>query len=943
MSGAFEASGPARDELLRLSIEAAPTGIAMFDRGMRYIAASRRYREDLGIAEIDPIGRSHYDIFPEIPERWRAIHRRCLAGAAESCEEDPFPRADGALEWYRWEIRPWHEPDGAIGGVVLFSQNITREVKERTALRRWAEMFENAAIGIATSRPDREAIEFANPAHAALHGMSVAEMQGRAFADVYPPEELPRFRDMLAVADRSGHVAFESFHRRKDGTTFPVQVDLASIRDGEGKVRYRVATLLDITERRRADDARRAGEALAHEQRNRALLLARVAELVLADGEPETMVRHLYRLVAEHLGLAVYFHYRADADGALVLTSYGGVGDAEARAGARIARGERICGRVAQTGVAEYVTGILASTDERLAPVRGLGIDSYFCAPLLAGGRLLGTLGFGRRSGPGFSEADLTFLRTVCHYVAIAMLRRAAELASLESRARLQAVMDNSVDGLITIDERGTVSSFSRPAERMFGFTAAEVLGNNVKMLMPEPDRSGHDGYLAAYLATGERHVIGAGRQVHGRRRDGTIFPMDLAVGELPNIGGPREFVGSVRDITDRVDTEAQLRQAQKMEAIGQLTGGMAHDFNNLLGVITGNLELAAAKLPSGDRVRARIESAIAAAWRGAELTRRLLAFARRQPLQPQRVAPNDIIAKTAKLLHRTLGEAVEIALELSADLWPTLVDPVQLEASLVNLATNARDAMPSGGRLVIATGNRHLDPVYAASHVGVAPGDYVMISVTDTGTGMAPEVLARVFEPFFTTKEVGRGTGLGLSMVFGFMKQSGGHVAAYSEPGAGTTFRLYLPRVVGAGDVEALAPPVASPGRGERVLVVEDNAALRRVGVDQLTDLGYRVLQAERAAVALEILARETVDLLLTDIVMPGGMDGFELARQVRMRWPAVKVVLTSGFPETRIAGAPGGAGRSEPVLSKPYAREDLARALRAALDGATGAAGSG
>jgi CheY-like chemotaxis protein len=322
---------------------------------------------------------------------------------------------------------------------------------------------------------------------------------------------------------------------------------------------------------------------------------------------------------------------------------------------------------------------------------------------------------------------------------------------------------------------------------------------------------------------------------------------------------------------------------------------------------------------------------------RGADLTRRLLAFARRQPLQPRRIELNELIAGITKLLGRTLGENIEIAVDPAPQLWPIVADPAQLEASLTNLATNARDAMqPKGGRLTIATRNCHLDEDYVAQHPGVIPGDYVMIEVNDNGCGMPPEVTNQIFDPFFTTKELGKGSGLGLSMVFGFLRQSGGHIHVYSEVGVGTTFRLYLPRA--EKDAEAAAevrPAVAAVagGRGETVLVVEDNAALRRVATLLLKELGYQVIEADTAAAAQSVLEREPVDLLFSDVIMPGGVTGFELSRIARERWPHLRVVLTSGFPDIKLDGSLG-APEDIRLLNKPYRKRDLARILREALD---------
>jgi signal transduction histidine kinase len=386
--------------------------------------------------------------------------------------------------------------------------------------------------------------------------------------------------------------------------------------------------------------------------------------------------------------------------------------------------------------------------------------------------------------------------------------------------------------------------------------------------------------------------------------------------------------------IAERKQAEAQLVQAQKMEAIGNLTGGMAHDFNNLLGVIIGNLDVMHDLIKDDAEADELAGEALDAALRGAELTRRLLAFARRQPLRPARVDVNDLVDGIQKLLTRTLGEDIEITQDLAPGAWPVVADAAQLEAALTNLATNARDAMPKGGRLSITTSNRGLDVDYAAQHLGVVPGDYAMIEVSDTGAGIAPDVLTRIFEPFFTTKAEGKGTGLGLAMLFGFMKQSGGHINVYSEVGVGTTFRLYLPRDE-EGVVAAKRPAVeAVPlGHGEVVLAVEDNAALRRIVARQARELGYRVLEAENAVAALALMERERVDLLFTDLVMPGELSGLELARAAAGRWPHIRVVLTSGFSEAKInANLDTAAAR---LLTKPYRKEDLALALHAALDG--------
>jgi signal transduction histidine kinase/ActR/RegA family two-component response regulator len=393
--------------------------------------------------------------------------------------------------------------------------------------------------------------------------------------------------------------------------------------------------------------------------------------------------------------------------------------------------------------------------------------------------------------------------------------------------------------------------------------------------------------------------------------------------------------VAFAEDVTVQRQTEEQLFHAQKMEAIGHLTGGLAHDFNNLLAVIIGNLDVMAESVASTPEQAELSAAALEAALSGAELTRRLLAFARRQPLQPEEVDANALVSGITKLLARTLGEDIKITLDLDAGTRPVFVDRVQLETAITNLANNARDAMPAGGQLIIATRNGHLDRDYVEKHSEVASGDYVIIEVTDTGEGMAPEIVSRIFEPFYTTKSVGRGTGLGLSMVFGFVKQSKGHINVYSEPARGTTFRLYLPPAQSSSFSAHIQSPSLQPQytNEETVLVVEDNSSLRAVVLRQLEGVGLRVLEAGNAQQALDILkAVPDIDLVFTDIVLAGDMDGYALARAIRKSHPKVKIIMTSGFPGIRFNESE--LAKSLPLLSKPYRKQDLIRLVRDVLD---------
>jgi signal transduction histidine kinase/CheY-like chemotaxis protein len=379
---------------------------------------------------------------------------------------------------------------------------------------------------------------------------------------------------------------------------------------------------------------------------------------------------------------------------------------------------------------------------------------------------------------------------------------------------------------------------------------------------------------------------------------------------------------------------EAQIRQAQKMEAVGQLTGGIAHDFNNILTVITGTIEIL------GDAVKdrphlAQITNLInAAASRGADLTRHLLAFARQQPLQPRNTDVNALVVDAARLLRPTLGEQIEIESMLAHDSAPALIDPSQLSTAILNLALNARDAMPDGGKLTLETRNVVLDADYARMNSEVKPGNYVMIAVSDTGAGIPGSVLDKVFEPFFTTKDVGKGSGLGLSMVYGFVKQSNGHIKIYSEEGHGTTVKLYLPQAAGVADAPAAEIGVLGGEHGnESILIVEDDALVREYVVTQISRFGYHTLTASNAAEGLSIInGAERIDLLFTDVIISGGMNGRQLATEALKRRPRLKVLYTSGYTENAIVHH-GRLDAGVLLLPKPYLSSDLARMIRVAL----------
>ncbi|MBV8925950.1 MAG: PAS domain S-box protein [Bradyrhizobium sp.] len=512
---------------------------------------------------------------------------------------------------------------------------------------------------------------------------------------------------------------------------------------------------------------------------------------------------------------------------------------------------------------------------------------------------------------------------------------RHAQETLRESEQLARNIIETSLDAFVQMDESGRILNWNSQAERIFGWPRADALGQNVFALMGQRDGRGPLKLaLEEFLRSGRTQVAMPRRQARIRRRDGSEFTAELSVTALKTRNG-FVFNGFVRDLTDKIAAEERIRQSEKMEAIGQLTGGIAHDFNNILTVITGTIEILADAVAKEPRLAAITKMIDEAAARGSDLTQHLLAFARRQPLQPRETDINLLILDTAKLLRPTLGEHIEITSTFRDDVCTAMVDPNQLATAIINLALNSRDAMPGGGKLILETGLVHLDESYASMNEEVRPGRYAMIAVSDTGYGIPASILDRVFDPFFTSKGPGKGTGLGLSMVYGFIKQSAGHIKVYSEEGQGTTIRMYLPPGTVAASLPEPASEAEHSGGHETILVVEDDRLVREYVLTQLRSLGYVTLAAANAAEALALLDQDQpFDLLFTDVIMPGPMNGRRLADTILQRRPDLKVLFTSGYTENAIIHH-GRLDSGVLLLAKPYRKSDLARMIRKALDG--------
>lgn len=495
------------------------------------------------------------------------------------------------------------------------------------------------------------------------------------------------------------------------------------------------------------------------------------------------------------------------------------------------------------------------------------------------------------------------------------------------------ALLENAAQAIIATDRAGRIVLANHQSEEMFGYSRQEFFEASIELLIPEAQRGAHAEMRGEYFHRPRIRPMGNGMELAARRKDGSEFPVEIGLSHIETPEGAFA-IAFVTDISQRKHLEHQLMHAQKMEAVGRLAGGVAHDFNNMLTVISGYGAMVLEELTQDDPLRGHIQEIMAATNRASTLTAQLLAFGRRQMMRPEIIDLNAVVSRTEKMLRRLIGEDITLHLVLQENVGNLRADPSYVEQAIVNLVINSRDAMPEGGRITIETGAALLDESYAKTHAGVRPGEFLMIAVTDTGHGMDAEVQRRIFEPFFTTKEQGKGTGLGLATVYGMVKQVGGDIWVYSEPGKGTTFKIYFPKVHDSfGDVPAtsLAQP-AQPGN-ETVLVVEDEPSVRAMTVKMLERLGYVTLAAASGPEALQMSKSHAghIALLLTDVVMPD-MNGIQLADALLPGRPDMRVLYLSGYTENAVIHH-GILDSSVAFLPKPFSRDALAAAIRDVL----------
>ncbi|WP_375769888.1 PAS domain-containing protein [Archangium gephyra] len=929
-----------RDEQLRLAQEAGGIGVFTVEIATNLMTVTPAFCRLYGLAPVDamPVTDIEALVFPEDRDVASTTKSRAL-GLARTTVEYRIRRHDtGEPRWISRRAEFVRDAEGRpirLRGVV---QDVTYRRLAEDALREANERLQLAldagpVIGtwvwdIPADRftaDERFARSFSLEPERAARGLPLSVV-----VESIHPGDVPRIQALLArTMETGGPYRAEYRVRQLDGSYLWIEANGRCELSAEGKPLRFPGVLINVNERKKAELRQAA--------------LVELGDRLRDLGDTPSIAGTAMEIAGRLFGVPRAGYGTFDAAQRLFHIERDWVSGPGVASVAGLHRFEDYGTHFENLERGELVAIPDVEKDPRTAAASGKllasGIRALLNVPLREQGRLVSVLFIHDAEVRAWTQDELEFTRNVADRIwaaservrAMAELRRANETLEqrVEQRTRERdRIWNVSQDLLLVADLEGRYLSVNPAWTALLGWSEEELLGKSSSWLA-HPDDQEKTRAEVAKLAAGNRTLRFENSLRH---RNGTYHRLSWTAVPVPEDG---VLYAVARDITEQRQTEEQLRQSQKMEAVGQLTGGVAHDFNNLLQVIGGNLQLLQRDMAGNPRALGRLRTAVGAVDRGAKLASHLLAFARRQPLQPLVFNLGRLVRGMDELLRRTLGEGIEIETLIPSGLWNTFADPNQLENVLLNLAINARDAMAHGGKLVIEAGNAWLDDRDAWLHPEVVPGQYVLLTVSDSGCGMPPEVLERVFEPFFTTKPEGRGTGLGLSMVYGFVKQSGGHIQLSSQVGLGTSIKLYLPRALRTEEALPTELPTGPvEGGSETVLVVEDNAEVRATVVEMLTELGYRVLKAADGQSALAILQSGIpVDLLFTDVVMPGPIRGAELARQAKALLPDLEVLFTSGYTEDAIATG----GRLDPgvhLLSKPHRREDMARKVRQLLD---------
>ncbi|WP_157067386.1 PAS domain S-box protein [Desulfosarcina cetonica] len=999
----------ASEQRLRLFIDHAPASLAMFDREMRYVAVSRRWMEDFRLGEQEIIGTSHYELFPELPDRLKAVHIRGLSGEVVREENDPFQRLDGNIQWLNWEVRPWYTIDGEVGGIVIFSADVTDRIQIEQALK----SSESKLRSLVMTIPDLVWLKDPQGTYLACNsrferflGAKERDIVGKTDYDFVEKELADLFheQDEKAIARGGPSINEEEITFADDGHREILETIKAPIYDKKGQIAGVLGIGRDITDRKRVQDEQR--------------MMVDALQLINAADDMDTLLHTILNRLQEwsHCA-AVGIRLKEGPDYPYYTTlgfskqfvrlekylcNYDEHGKVERDAEGRPLL-ECMCGNILRGKFdpsrnffttdgsfwSNCTTELLATTTDadRQARTRnrcnGVGYESVALIPLRAGNQTYGLLQLNDKQKGRFTPDLIALYRRIADSIANALAKKMAEAKVLHLNNVLRGIRDVNkllayeknrtrlIQGVcdLLVEARGFDAVVIALTDEKGDWTVEHAVAGQIESCLSEMLDHGEVSHCGRHAMANLGVIVrGHNEQFcnhcsnyqksnkdqnplivslsHEGRRYG--FMMTFLSGGMEDHPDEDDLLVEMasdvsfalhsleikieRDtsMADLAKTQEQFRQAQKMEAVGRLAGGVAHDYNNMLSVILGYADLAMEKVRPQDPLYDDLNEILIAGKRSVDITRQLLAFARRQTISPKVLDLNQTVESMLKMLRRLIGEDLDMSWNPGKQLWPIKMDPSQIDQLLANLCVNARDAITDIGKITIETGKMTFDTAYCADHAGFVAGDFVMLAVSDDGCGMDKETQDKIFEPFFTTKGVGQGTGLGLATVYGIVKQNGGFINVYSEPDKGTTFKIYLPRYHGAYLEERKQGVEAIPeGRNERILIVEDEPQTLRLADKMLRGLGSDTLATSMPSEAIQLAgAHGDIALLITDIVMPE-MNGRELWERIEALCPGLRCLFMSGYTADVIAHR-GVLEEGVNFIQKPFSKKDLGVKVR-------------